>query len=497
MSSSMDVSYTPPNQLTCYASSGYAFIDSAGTQYSFGNLIGYFNGPKVCTGYNSVTSQNLDFYSASIGSQANSYPLKVTSLDNTTYTFSVGDGGGCVVTNGGAGSLPPSTIEDRNGNIIKITVPANTCTGTFTATDTLDRTVLSSSGFGVTGNTITVSGLTQPYTLTWGTTSPTYNPGSTLVITDGWCNTGFTGARGPYPVVTAITLPNGKQYTFSYDATYGLISKITYPTGGYVSYTWGLNSRSDFVAVQDSNGANQQCGFTYDSPALTHRYVSYDGSTIAEQQDFTNYTTTWNPSNSSVWTSKTTTVTTHDLVNGTSFQTSYTYSPEPVSTGGSSFLPSRFGTQAPVEQTIVYRGTSGNTLRTVNKTWHDQFEILTDQTTLDTGQSSQVNFTWGGGLITEKDELDFGQSTPTRKTLYTYGGGFSQPCQTIVEDGNSNHFSETDTYFDNVTTLCALPTAPVVTAVSNLPTGTHDETNYGPLTCPLAPRTGSYDTEIS
>ncbi len=475
LASSVFVSHTPVGQPTCYAWTGYAFIDSAGTQYSFSSLIGYESAPRICTGYNSVTSQTLDFYSATLGSESNSYPLNVTSLDNTTYTFNTG--GGCAVTNGGPSSAPPSTIEDRNGNIITIT--ETSCTGSFTATDTLGRTVLSSSGFGKTGNTITVPGLAEPYTLTWGTVSPTYSPGSTRVATDGWCNTGFSGpGGGAIPVVTAISLPNGQEYTFTYDPVYGLLTKMTYPNGGYISYTWGLNTRSDFAAVEDSNGAPQQCDFTYDTPALTHRYVSFDGSAIAEQQDFTNYTTTWNPNNYAVWTTKTVTVTTHDLINGTSFQTNYTYSPVTVATGGSSWLPTRFGTQAPVEQQIVYDGTSGSTLRTVNKTWYDQFEIKTDQTVLDSGQTSQVNFTWSGGLITEKDEYDF-TSTLQRKTTYTYGGGFNQPCKAIVYDGGGNRFSETDTYFDGSATLCS-PGTTSTASVSNLPPGTHDGTNYAP-----------------
>ncbi|MGB8473424.1 MAG: hypothetical protein WCE61_04985, partial [Candidatus Acidiferrum sp.] len=372
------------------------------------------------------------------------------------------------------GTVLPATIEDRNGNVISISTLS--CAGSLTATDTLGRTALSSSGFGQTGNTITLPGLT-PYTLTWGSVSPTYSPGSTRVQTDGWCNTGFAGPRGSQPVVTAITLPNGQQYTFTYDSLYGLLSKITYPNGGYISYTWGLNSRSDFAAVEDSNGAPQQCAFTYDAPALTHRYVSFDGSTIAEQQDFTNYTTTWNPNNYAAWTTKTVTVTTHDLINSTTFQTNYTYSPVNVNPG-STWIPTRFDTQVPVEQQIVYHGTSGSILRTVNKTWYDQFEIKTDQTVLDNGQTSQVNFNWSGGVITEKDEYDF-TSTAQRKTTYTYGGGFNQPCKTIVYDGNGNRFSEIDTYFDGSATLCSPGTTPTA-FVSNLPPGTHDETNYGP-----------------
>ena len=474
--SNMQVSQTQTGFPTCYATTAYMFQDSAGTRYSFGRMIGFESGPRVCVGEHSTTGDSSDFYSASITGYGS--PMTVSSQDGTTYTFNVGAADGCFGSSDWPGSTLPSTIEDRNGNIITISGPPTVCTGSFTATDTLGRTVLSSSGFGKTGNTIAIPGL-SPYTLTWGSVSPNYSPGSTWDNPgDPACSSAFAGPGGaPIPVITAITLPNGQHYTLTYDPTYGLLTKITYPNGGYISYAWGLNSRSDFVAVQDDNGAPQQCLYTYDTPALTHRYVSFDGATIAEQQDFTNYSTTWSPSSVSTWTAKAVTVTTHDLVNGTSFQTNYAYSPATVPSG-SPWLPTHFGTQVPVEQTIVYHGTNGNTLRTVNKTWNDQFEIKTDQTVLDNNQTSQVNFTWNGGLVTEKDEYDFGL-TLLKKTTYAYWAGLNLPCQTIVYDGNNNRFAETDSYFDGSSTLCALGT-PSVAAVTNLPPGTHDETNHGP-----------------
>jgi RHS repeat-associated protein len=464
--SAMFMSYTQTGYPPCYFSTGYAFSDSAGTTYSFNSLIAYLAGPRTCVGHNSVLGQNSGFYAAAITSSGT--PLTITAQDNTTYSFpGVGSGNGCGIDDIDPGFSLPSSIEDRNGNIITITSPD--CTGSFTATDTLGRTAISSSGFGTTGNTITVPGVSAPYTVTWSNASMSgFHPGYTWDNpSDQWCDGIFAGpGNAPMAEITAITLPNGKQYTFTYDSTYGLLSKVTYPNGGYISYTWTLNTRSDFAAVSDANGAAQNCQYTYDAPALLHRYVSYDGSTIAEQQDFS-YTTTWNPSNFSQWTAKTTNVTTHDLVNGTSFQTNYTYSPVTVLNGGNQWLPSLFGTQAAVEQTIVYKGTSGSTLRTVNKTWWDQYDLKTEQTVLETGQTSQVNLNWSGLLVTEKDEYDFGL-TLARKTTYTYC--LTSPTQTIVYDGNGNRLAETDSVCDGASTA----------AVSNLPTGTHDETNYGP-----------------
>ena len=82
---------------------------------------------------------------------------------------------------------------------------------------------------------------------------------------------------------------------------------MVYPNGGYISYSFGAQTLSlDTAASRDAN--NGICEYHYDAYALQHRYVSYDGSTIALQQDFA-YTTQWNQID---WATKTTTVTTHD-----------------------------------------------------------------------------------------------------------------------------------------------------------------------------------------
>jgi len=321
---------------------------------------------------------------------------------------------------------------------------------------------------------VAVSGLAQPYTVSWGNASQNFSTGITSYGSPSLCSTPWLASTGSIAVVTAITLPNGQSFQFFYDSTYGLLNKIVYPNGGYISYSWAPNAQSEFAALVDANGNPQGCPYRYDSLALAHRYVSFDGTTVAQQQDFS-YSTTWNPSYYPSWTSKQTTVTTHDLVQGITYQTAYTYTPIPAPSVP--LLGNTYAQQLPLEQTVVYKDPSGNTLRTVNKTWFDQYEIASEQTTLDTGQTSKVTYTWSGGLITEKDEYDFGQTTPTRKTIYNYAGGFEQPCETIVEDGNGNHFAETDTFFDGGTTVCGANGTPSVTAVSNLTN--HDETNYG------------------
>jgi YD repeat-containing protein len=42
----------------------------------------------------------------------------------------------------------------------------------------------------------------------------------------------------PFSAIASIQLPDKSEYTFTYDPTYGTISEITFPTGGYVKFAW-------------------------------------------------------------------------------------------------------------------------------------------------------------------------------------------------------------------------------------------------------------------
>jgi RHS repeat-associated protein len=91
--------------------------------------------------------------------------------------------------------------------------------------------------------------------------------------------------------------------------------------------------------------------------------------------------------------------------------------------------------------------------------------------------------------VTEKDEYDFGSAPHgplLRKTVASYqsfgaNSIFARPCQVIVYDGSgTNRIAETDYLYDGGTSVCGAAGTTSVASVSNLPTGTHDETNYGP-----------------
>jgi RHS repeat-associated protein len=367
----------------------------------------------------------------------------VVDPSGTVYSFakSLGTIHYLTLPNNGcpAGACPqalaalPSSIEDTNGNVVSI---ADEGSGAFAVTDTAGRTVFSSDGFGATGNHVYVSGLANPYTVTWGSAGSNYTL-HTKALGSG-CQAA-PAAGGALKVITAIEFPNGQNYQIQYDSTYGLPNKIIYPSGGYVRYVWGVNSLAEpFVyPVYNAGVFIGDCYYELDRPAVMNRYVSFDGSNEVLEQDFT-YSTTWpsQPGQPWTWTSKTTAVTTKDLVRGTSFQTIYTYSGNGFSTGPSpndevNFL---YCCEIPVEQSVVYYDTTGTELRTANKAWDTSRLLASEQTVLYNGPTSQTNYTYAGtscttacsfyaNRLTERDEYDFGQGSPgplLRTTVTNY-----------------------------------------------------------------------------
>ena len=188
--------------------------------------------------------------------------------------------------------------------------------GAFTMKDTVGRSAIVSSGFGTSGNTVTVSGLSNPYTIDWETINLTgYNPGAKLLTTgDSNCPSTFPSLSGSETVISSITLPNGESYQFSYDTATGLLQKVIYPTGGYVRYVWAVQADWQNAAFSDTNGDVCACQYEYGVPVVSYRYVSFDGTHEVLQQQF-QYSVIWN-GGSGGWTSKSTTVTTTDNSRG-------------------------------------------------------------------------------------------------------------------------------------------------------------------------------------
>jgi RHS repeat-associated protein len=473
----------------CRYNTGYLFRDASLEIHPLGMAQTVLTDPCIST-VNNISSGGDGHYQASLGSG-----LIASDPSGTIYHC-------CSSTVGGAGVGVPAyayidSIEDSNGNKITFQL-SSSVTGPFSITDTLGRTAVSGSGFGTSGNTLSVSGLNQPYTITWGTASSSFTSSATTINPPNpTCpNSASFAESATQNVMTAITLPNTQGYQFAYDPTYGELSKITYPTGGYVSYTWGLNSQggsTSFMLVS-TGGSNVLCQMSYDVPVVLHRYVSFDGTTVALQQDFS-YSTTWNTSAAS-WSSKQTIVTTRDLLRGTSFQTTYVYSSYSYPLPPYVYLNS--DNQIPIERTITYQDTNGATLRTTTKGWNDPYELGCELQTLDNGFISGVFNRYGsGGQLTDAKEYDFGlitsastcqlwpnsstppSVTPTLETSTAYQAFGSTPIyptgpsiydrpSSVIIYGNGTRVAETDFAYDQFS----------IAGVSPTPTG-HDELNYG------------------
>lgn len=257
-----------------------------------------------------------------------------------------------------------TSIEDRNGNV--------TTFSNGSITDDAGRQVVTISNVGST-QSISVLGQTAPYTVSYTSAPHNFSVTSTILgdypsLCRGIDTTGL-GQNPSVPAVQTLTLPNGKYYQFFYDSSYGLLRKIVYPDGGYVSYTWGVNRQSEIVGLpQVQDGTHYgRCFAIYDLPAITQRTVSYDGTNIAEIQQY-HYATTMLTQGSYEWTSKTTTVVTTDIIRGTLSQTTYTYTPMVAPTGPN--LPtSAAPAQIALEQSIAYHDFNGAVLKTDYKGW--------------------------------------------------------------------------------------------------------------------------------
>ena len=534
----------------CYYSSDYTFhAPGTGSQHSLGlsqtNPYGYPENGAVCGTIPALVGGDYA-YQATLGNNLACQPICVTQgatvadADGTIYYFS-----GALDWGGGAsqGELlaMPSYIEDRNGNRITITNNYSSCcaySGGASIVDAAGRTALSTTGFGATGNTIAVSGLSNPFTLTWATHTNLLIPATEYgqsVDKTSICSQAGTSGPVEYPSlgpgITQLTLPNGQSYRFSYDSTYGLLNKITYPNGGYVSYTWGLNKNSSaFMKVEtDPEDGTFYCVYTVDQPAVVQRQVSFDGQTIALTQQF-NYSTSWSSPQIGWIGSETTTVTTTDKVTGLTYSTVYTYS---ATNGGTppndpARQPQGFNIYYPSqEQTIQYykdTNTAGTPLRTVTKGWLDPDDLVCEIDTLDNGSISGVfNAYKPGGigpiqLLTDKREYDYGLLTsasqcinsatapsgvvPTRETTTSYQVFGAQPLYlqpttsvvipTILDrpataitygnvSGSSQEVAETDYYYDQ-------------SSVSSISATGHDETNYSSTS--TAPR-GNVTTKVT
>src|SRR5262249_40541972 len=183
---------------------------------------------------------------------------KWLSLDATGYLYDHTNG---IVTNregtrftwlpqtGSANGYYLPKIEDANGNLI--TTNASPATGIVTQiTDTMGRSIPLPSGLPATDTTGCtgalpvaaaylwsppgLSGGTSPFKICYASISSNFQPPNCTAPT-------CTGLQGSGQALQSIVLPSGAAWTFQYDnGGLGQLTKIIFPTGGSITYTWNL-----------------------------------------------------------------------------------------------------------------------------------------------------------------------------------------------------------------------------------------------------------------
>jgi len=549
---------TPDGSLKCGVMDSYTFTAADGSQYALPLAHIYDN---VDTGYASTQGGGLDYACANAGrlvagglterdtSSGGIYQAVLAGLpqvqqccgsdppepddgyptvagpDGTVYMFA-GLDPTCTEISEYCFGNPPNQIEDRNGNIVNLQVGA-TGTGpngappdiySLNVTDTVGRPLLNASNFAQNGSTISVSGDPAPYALSWENftySGYSLNTQNESILTQ-YCSTQTSISTGSQTenVISSIALPNGKSYTFSYDATYGLISKIIYPSGGYVRYVYGVNPLSSNVNFNANTGGDTgltvtpgACDFRTDAIAVTDRYVSFNGTTEVQHQHFAYGTTSWGTGNSdTLWTAKTTTVTTTDEVLNNSYVNTYNYVGQ-TDTSGVNYL----NTFTVGVEGSVSTAQNSATLKTVTKGWQGAVTLACEVDALGSSTSAKYYQYGAGNQITDIKYFDYGrnssyscQSTtnqnntyltapnnPSRETVVTYqqfgqttlpgiSSLLDRPCR-IQNKAGSTVVAETDYLYDAETTVCGTAIAQLVGTgagllgpVTGLPSGNFD-----------------------
>jgi YD repeat-containing protein len=461
--------------------------------------------------------ENPNYY----GSDSAGYSIDNPSVtiqdrsDGTTYFFQLF--APTVSQSGGSGTQTyyPTSITDRNGNT---EVMGN---NTYEE-DTVGRPAGWSGFFGYTLSSFTIPSYSIPMEGLFaaganGCSSGTFSFTQSLSVT----------------AVSQVSLPDGFSYELYYGSNnptdssvtnpYGLINEIIYPSGGWVKYLWTTTVGGTYSQMMNYNataatnpsiyGIPAQCEYLYATPVVSKRMVSYDGVHIAETQTFT-YSTTWpaqTPQNLLIqpnWTSKSTSVLTTDNVSGLSFLKTYSYSP--MALASTPFVVSSFASQLPVEQTVTtYSGaTTGTTaLDTTTKGWFNQFLQACEFHKVPSGVSAGhfLNYQYNTPQPSDDKEYDFGQisnppsvcfnaayptmpyapssPTPIRETALTFQlADVYRPCKSTTLNSSGTSIAETDLYYDGGTTLCTSGPGSTTPPISGppLPSGTHNETLYGP-----------------
>lgn len=169
---------------------------------------------------------------------------------------------------GGSFNLAASS-EDSNGNKINYA-----SSGIGITKDTLGRSVTSSSGSPAN------SSFNYTYTDSNGNAQiiqMIYQNVPINPVFPAWQNAQQPG-QGTWSMLSSVIAANGDRWDFTYDS-FGELSKVTYPTGGYTSYGYGFYGTA--LGSCTGPGATFGCTVSYPSRQLTSIQVCRDTNTRA------------------------------------------------------------------------------------------------------------------------------------------------------------------------------------------------------------------------
>jgi hypothetical protein len=383
----------------------FLWIDPSGASHTFPINTEY--DPDGCD-YNNPTDEEY-------ATDSSGYLMSVTSYTTVSAVY------------GPDGSQIYPSYEDTNGNEIN-------------STDTLGRTPVTityscnSNSNQICFNVLNSQGSRSTYTVTT----------ESISVHTAFGQSGVTEDSGSLTVVQSIELPDGSEYSFSYDSGsssghYGELTGITLNTGGTVSYA--------YTNFTDIYGNTNQWVNTRTSGGGTWTYAPHTESSCPSGFSYCQQVTVTKPSSDNIV---------------------YLFG---LNTGNyGSWLSSA----------SYYNGSvsTSNLIQTTTATWTtgaNYTQQLSQTTTWDTGVNQTVQYQYGSsyynGDVTKISEWNFYTgslpSNPNRITNMTYAS-FAHLSNITGTNGSGTMFAKTLINYDNY--------GSGMTSVTG--TVNHDDTNY-------------------
>jgi RHS repeat-associated protein len=390
-------------------------------------------------------------------------------------------------------SSSPYTLEDSNGNIatlsedslgrtpfttnIPMGAPGPIPAGNYSVATT--GATGAQESYSVVVSPVTLGSFTMPHPASG---SEVENPpGYCLVICPTQIGIETLPTNSTINGVTSISLPDGTSYGFNYDPTYGTISQINFPTGGYVRFVYGIRGDGggygpfihlSTITVTDayiSDGVTGEKHWHYQFPSysgsgqLTSTVTSPDGTTtqyVGVPYNYDGYP--WDESSAPTWKETQRTITSSS---GTLMESVFTkYNPAGT-------FPQQVATTRYVGSALVQQ--------------QDQYGYDYPTYSLVIEKDESDIYPCGSGCSASSPPQTLASNLWLRHTYTTYWSGgtiIDRPSQVLVTDGYGVPASLTNYTYDQTANF------------TNTPTGvpTHDYVNYG--TAPGTPR-GDVTTE--